>query len=123
MSEKGIGLDYDEDNSIEFIQSCMPDSFKGLLSNDDIVYLVDLIYEYYEEKGYLSDDAEEEVEIEVDEEDLINYVFKQAKSANIKGLTVKVVEAVMEGELSYCESLEDEEDEYEDEYDEDEEEV
>lgn len=111
MSEKDVGLDYDEDDSIEFIQSYMPDSFKGLLSNDDIVYLVDLIYEYYEEKGYLNDDAEEEIEIEVDEEDLINYVYKHAKSANIKGLTVKVVEAVMEGELSYCESLEDEDDE------------
>ena len=111
MNESNMGLAYDEDDAVEFIQSCMPKENKGLLSNDDIIYLVDLIYEYYEEKGYLNDDAEEEIEIEVDEEDLINYVYKHAKSANIKGLTVKVVEAVMEGELSYCESLEDEDDE------------
>ena len=109
MSEKGIGLAYDEDNATEFIQSCMPDRFKGLLSNDDIIYLVDLIYEYYESKGYLSDDAEEE--IEVDEEDLINYVLKNAKSAKIKGLSSDVIEAVIDGELSYCESLEEDEDE------------
>ena len=111
MSEKGIGLDYDEDDSIEFIQSYLPDSFKGLLSNDDITFLVDLIYEYYEDKGYLNDDAEDEIEIEIDEEDLIDYVFDNAKSANIKGLTTKVVEAVIEGEFSYSESLEDEDDE------------
>ena len=111
MNESNMGLAYDEDDAVEFIQSCMPKENKGLLSNDDIIYLVDLIYEYYEEKGYLNDDAEEEIEIEVDEEDLINYVYKHAKSANIKGLTVKVVEAVMEGELSYYESLEDEDDE------------
>ena len=109
MNEKNVGLDYDEEDSIEFIQSYMPDSFKGLLSNDDIVYLVDLIYEYYESKGYLNDDADDE--IEVDEDELIDYVLKNAKSAKIKGLSSDVIEAVMEGELSYCESLEDEDDE------------
>ena len=109
MSEKDIGLAYDEDNSVEFIQSCLPSKFKDQLSNDDIIYLVDLIYEYYEDKGYLNDDADEE--IEVDEEDLINYVFKNSKSSHIKGLTIEMVESVVAGELSYCESLDNDDDE------------
>ena len=109
MSEKGIGLTYDEDDATEYIQSCMPDSFKGLLSNDDIIYLVDLIYEYYESKGYLNDDADDE--IEVDEDELIDYVLKNAKSAKVKGLSSDVIEAVIDGELSYCETLEEDEQE------------
>ena len=108
MSERDMDLAYDEDSSVDFIQSYMPDDMKGTLSNDDIVYLVDLIYEYYEEKGYLSDDADDV--IEVDGDDLIDYVFKQAKSSNIKGLTKELVGFVIEGELSYCDSLDDDED-------------
>lgn len=107
MSEEDI-LAYDEDNSVKFIQSYMPDNFKGQLSDDDIKYLVDLIYEYYEEKGYLKDDADDDIEI--DEEDLIKYVFKHAKKTKIKGLTIELVEAVIESELSYCETLDDDDD-------------
>lgn len=120
MNENAMGLAYDEDDAVEFIQSCLPKENKGLLSNDDIIYLVDLIYEYYEEKGFLNEDAEDEIEL--DEDDLINYVFKNAKSAKIKGLTIDVVEAVVEGEFSYCESLEEEDYEDEDEDDDEDEE-
>ena len=109
MNDKGLGIAYDEDDAIEFIQSCMPENSKEQLSEDDIVYLIDLIYEYYEEKGYLNDDAEEEIEL--DEEDLVNFVFKQAESADIEDLTIEMVEVVIDGELSYCESLEDDEQE------------
>ena len=98
MSEEDI-LAYDEDNSVKFIQSYMSDNFKGQLSDDDIKYLVDLIYEYYEEKGYLKDDADDDIEI--DEEDLIKYISKNAKSANIKSLSAEQIEAVIEGELAY----------------------
>ncbi len=122
MNESNMGLAYDEDDAVEFIQSCMPKENKGLLSNDDIIYLVDLIYEYYEKKGFLNEDADDEIEF--DEEDLINYVFENAKSAKIKGLTIDVVESVVDGEFSYCESLEEEDyDDEDDDEDEDEEEV
>lgn len=105
MSEKDMDLAYDEDDSAKFIQSSMPDVLKGQLSDDDINYLVDLIYEYYEDKGYLNDDADDDIEI--DEEDLVKYVFKNAKSDNIKSFTIQQIEAVIEGELSYCETLDD----------------
>ena len=105
MNDKGVGITYDEDDAIEFIQSCMPGNMSEQLRDDDIIYLIDLIYEYYEEKGYLNDDAEEEIEL--DEDDLVNFVFKQAKSDNIENLTVEMVEVIIDGELSYCESLED----------------
>ena len=103
MSDKNNVLEYDEDDSVKFIQSNMPDELKGQLTGDDINYLVDLIYEYYEEKGFLNEDADDNVEI--DEEELISYVIKNAKSDNIKQYTSEQVEAVIDGELSYCETL------------------
>ena len=107
MSEKDdMDLAYDEDDSAKFIQNYMPEELKGQLTDDDINYLVDLIYEYYEDKGYLSDDAEDD--IEVDEEDLVNYVIKNAKADNIKAFTNEQITAVIEGELLYCDTLDDE---------------
>lgn len=125
MSEKDMSFAYDEDNSVKFIQSTMPDELKGKLSDDDIKYLVDLIYEYYDEKGFLNDDADDDIEI--DEEELIKYISKNSKGADIKKLTADQIEAVIEGELAYCDTLEDEDDDddfeeelYDDEDDEDE---
>ena len=109
MNDKGIELDYDEDDAVEFIQNNLPKSIKKKLSEEDIIYLIDLIYEYYEENGFLDEEADDEIEL--DEEDLVNFVFENAKSANIENLTIEMVEAVIDGELSYCESLEEDEDE------------
>lgn len=109
MSDKNNVLEYDEDDSVKFIQNSMSNELKGQLTNDDINYLVDLIYEYYEDKGFLNEDAEDNVEI--DEDELISYVIKNAKSDNIKEFTAEQVEAVIDGELSYCETLETDSDE------------
>ena len=103
MSEKDSVFEYDEEESVKYIQSSMPDELKGQLTSDDINYLVDLIYEYYEDQGFLDDDDDDNVEI--DEEDLINYVIKNAKSDKIKEYTQEQVQAVIEGELSYCDTL------------------
>lgn len=35
---------YDEDDSVKFIQNYLPQELKGKFSNDDINYIVDLIY-------------------------------------------------------------------------------
>lgn len=106
MSKEDNTFEYDEESSVKFIQSNMPDKLQGQLSDDEINYLVDLIYEYYEDKGYLKDDAEDNVEI--DEEELIVYVLESSRKDNIKAFTQEQVEAVIEGELSYYDSLDDE---------------
>ena len=54
MSDKD-DLIYDEDDSVAFIQNYLPQELKGKFSNDDINYIVDLIYEFYESKGFLDD--------------------------------------------------------------------
>ena len=109
MSKDNTGFGYDEDDSVKYIQSTMSRDLLGKLTDDDIKYIVDLIYEYYEENGYLNDDADDDIEI--DEEELIKYISKNAKVANIKTLSAQQIEAVIEGELAYCDTLDDDEEE------------
>lgn len=70
MSDKD-DLIYDEDESVKFIQNYLPQELKGKFSNDDINYIVDLIYDFYESRGYLNDDADDDADIEIDEDELI----------------------------------------------------
>ena len=55
-------LGYDDTASVAFIRNYIPQELKELLSDDDIVYFVDLIYDYYESRGYLSDDDADDEE-------------------------------------------------------------
>jgi len=59
-------LPYDDDEAIKFIRNQIPQELKEKFSDDDLNYLIDLIYEFYEEKGFLDDD-DTEVDIDLDE--------------------------------------------------------
>jgi len=70
MSEEDKVLEYDEQDSVRFIQEHLPDEMRGEFTDDEINYIVDLVYEYYEEKGFL-DEEEEDAEVIIDEEELL----------------------------------------------------
>ena len=100
--EKEI-LEYDEDDSVKFIQNHLPEEMKSEFSADDINYIIDLVYEFYEVGGFLDEDDESEVEI--DEEQLFEYVVKNVRKDGIRSYTDEQVEAIIAGELAYCDSL------------------
>ena len=102
MSQEEDLLSYDDDEAIKFILNCLPEELKAKHTNDDITYIIDLIYEFYENKGFMEDSEDEDVEINEDE--LIDYVAANAKKAGFK-LSEDEIEAIVQGELSYCDSL------------------
>lgn len=104
MSDKDE-LNYDEDESVRFIQNYLPQELKGRFSDDDINYIVDLIYDYYESNGFLSDDDDDDIEIEIDEEELVEYVVKNAKKDGIGKFDPAEITFVVQGELEYCDSI------------------
>ena len=71
---------YDEDESVKFIQNYLPQELKGKFSNDDINYIVDLIYEFYESKGCMSEDIDDDTEIEIDEDELTALCSQECKT-------------------------------------------
>ena len=96
---------YDEDDSVKFIQNYLPQELKNKFSNDDINYIVDLIYDFYDSKGYLTDEGTDDSEIEIDEEELVNYVIKNAQKDGIGKFEVDEITFIVQGELGYCESI------------------
>ena len=99
-------LGYDDTASVAFIRNYIPKELKELLSDDDIVYFVDLIYDYYESRGYLSDDdTDDEEPIEIDEDELVDYVVRNAQKDGVGKFAPDQIRFVVQGELEYCESI------------------
>ena len=104
MSEENKLLEYDEDDSLRFIQNHLPEELQGEFSDDEINYIVDLIYEFYEEKGFL-DENDDDTEIEIDEDELLEFVIKNARRDAIRDYTNEQIEDIVAGELAYCDTL------------------
>ena len=94
MSDKD-DLIYDEDESVKFIQNYLPQELKGKFSNDDINYIVDLIYDFYESRGYLNDDADDDADIEM----------KNAQKDGVGKFDPEAIGFIVQGELEYCDSI------------------
>lgn len=96
---------YDDEASVAFIRNYIPQEMKELLSDDEIVYFVDLIYDYYESRGYMDEDLDEDEAIEVDEDELVDYVVRNAKKDGIGKFEPEQIRFVVQGELEYCQSI------------------
>ena len=103
MSDEKKVLEYDEDDSLKFIQQYLPEEMQDVFSDDEINYIVDLVYEFYEDKGFL--DEIDDSEIEIDEEELLEYIFENAREDDIREYTDEQIEAIVAGELAYCDTL------------------
>ena len=96
---------YDEDDSVTFIKNYLPQEMKDKFSNDDINYVVDLIYDFYESKGYLDDDADENKVVDIDEDEMVAFVSAAAKKDNKRKFTKEEIGFIVDGEMEYCESI------------------
>ncbi|MBP1618900.1 MAG: hypothetical protein H6Q14_2727 [Bacteroidetes bacterium] len=105
MNNDNPALNYDEEDAVKFIQKHLPQEVQGKFSNDEINYIIDIVYDFYEEKGFLNEAADDESTVEIDEEELIKYVLKAIKKDKIKPFTEEEVTYIINGELDYCDSL------------------
>jgi len=106
MSDEKDLFEYDEDEAVKFIQNFLPQELKDKFSNDELNYIIDLVYEFYEEKGYLDEDkSDDELEVEIDEDELIAFVVKQAKKDKVGKFEPEDIMFIVQGELAYCDSL------------------
>lgn len=105
MSNEKDLIQYDEDDAVKYIQNYLPQDVKGKYSNDEINYIIDIVYEFYEEKGFMDDDSEGEVLVDIDEDEIVSYVLKNTKKDKINNFSAEDISFIIQGELAYCESI------------------
>lgn len=105
MSDIKDPIEYDEDDAVKFIQNYLPQEVKDKFSGDEINYVIDIIYEFYESKGLLEESTSDESIVDIDEDELIDFVYKNTQKDKLKDFTKDEVVFIIQGELAYCESL------------------
>ena len=95
-------LVYDEDDAVKFILKLIPDEQKARINDDVINYVLDVVYEYYEENGLIDEESTEEASI--DEEEMMKIVLKASKKDKMN-LTEDEIQLVLDGEYEYGKSL------------------
>ena len=95
-------LVYDEDDAVKFILNFLPEDAKKSINDSKIEYVLDVVYEFYDENGLIEEDSTEEASI--DEEEMFKYILKVSKKDKMK-LTEEEVQLILEGEFEYGKSI------------------
>ncbi|SEF39654.1 hypothetical protein SAMN05216354_0219 [Xylanibacter ruminicola] len=85
---------------LAFIRSQIPADMKGTFSDDDILYIMDSIVDYYFTSGILDGNEEE---TDIDMEKVAEYVCKQAKEANVGTFDPQDVFFIVQADLDFQE--------------------
>lgn len=96
--------EYDEDEAIKFIKNFIPQDIKKKYSDDDILIVMDIIFDYYEDKGLLDIDCEDE-ESDVSIPDLVGHVKNTLRKDIDNVIEMDDVMSIVLGELEYEKSL------------------
>lgn len=98
---------FNEDNAVKFIRAELPESIREKYDDDEILSIVDIIWDYYEDNGYLSLNSIETEEEQLDVDDLVKIREKRGENDQELIMDSKDVELIVKAELDYEESLED----------------
>ena len=104
MSEE---FHYDEDNAIKFIRGTLPEYVNTKYEDDDILYIIDIIWEWYDKNGYLSIDSEVTEEEEHNVGRLTEYVKRQLDKDKEYVMDTSDIGLIVKGEIEYEESIDD----------------
>lgn len=96
-------LVFDEDEAVKYIYNFIPAELKTRISTDDIDYVLDIMYEFYEENGFIDEDSTEEASI--DEEDMFAYILKNIQKDKVVKLSENDLQLILEGEFEYGKSI------------------
>lgn len=98
--------DADDEKTIEFIKNYLPQELKEKFTDDELYYFLDLIDEFYSESGILEAQPDDEGYVEVDLEQIVDYIIKEAKKDEMGDFDPEEILFVVQGEIEYGESLE-----------------
>ena len=101
--EEDLILDAEDDRlTVEYIQSYLPQDLKDKFTEEELYYFIDVIGEYYVD---LLEKHSGEEDIDIDVEEVAEYVARQAKKVKIGDFSPEDLRWVVDGELEYGESL------------------
>ncbi len=98
-------MEFDEQKAIDYIRQQLPANSAEEFDDDEILNVIDIMYDYYEENGMCDINADDSDEAELDVDDLMDYVKKVIAKDKNSPLKISDVETIVNAELDYEDSL------------------
>lgn len=98
---------FSEEKAVEFIRDYVGEKISAKYSDDELLFIIDCIWDYYEDNGMLSLDLEDTEEEILDPDKLIEYVKKTVTNDEELVMDPSDISLIVKAELEYEESLED----------------
>lgn len=98
---------YEENDAVKYILSNLPSDVAEKYSDDDILLVIDIIFEFYENKDYFDLNDIDESDDEFDESELFEFVKKSLKKDKDNPIDLDDVENIVHLELEYEDSIDD----------------
>lgn len=95
--------------TIAFIRNYLPQEMKERFTDEDLYYFFDLIVDYYAESGCLDAQPDEEGYINIDQDEIVDYLIQEAQKDGMDKFERDELLFVIQGEMEYGNSLEDDE--------------
>ena len=104
--------EFDENDAIEYIRNYVPAKIRDKYSDDEILLLIDTMYDFYE-KGDDQEALYDEGDGENDSyniNEIVNFVKKSIRKDPDNQIEMDDVKALVEGEIEYENTLDDDDD-------------
>ena len=104
-----VTKEFDENDAIEFIRNFMPEKLKNKYSDDDILLIIDTMYDFYEkgdEQETLYDEGDDNND-EFNLNEIVNFVKKSIRKDPDNQVDMDDVKVIVEGEIEYENTLDD----------------
>lgn len=99
--------EFDENKALKLMRASLPADVAATYDDDELLNVIDMIWDYYEENGMLEIDMEDEIDEDEDiAADLTDYVTRMLRKDKGAKLDPQYVRALVEAELEYEASLE-----------------
>jgi len=102
MSTQTDEIEFDDTEAIRFILNFIPQEDRQGISDDDVQYVLDIIYDFYESEGLIDEDVADNAEI--DEEAMLHFVQAAAQRDHV-ALTTEQIQLILAGEYQYGVSI------------------
>lgn len=95
----------DDAEAVAFIKNYLPQELKEKFTDDDLYYFLDLIVEYYSTSGCLEMEPDEEGYINIDQDEIVNFIITEAKKDEAGDFEPEDILFVVQGEMEYGNSI------------------
>ena len=95
----------DDEKTIEFIKNYLPQELKEKFSDDELLYFIDLIDEYYSESGILEAEPDADGYVEIDLDKVVEFIVTESKKDGMGEYDPEEILFIVQGEMEYGESL------------------